>query len=409
MVTKVLKKKEVEIGFIYIPVENRLELLQGLTPPFTTKLNDEPAEWDKEGRLRCSKLLKSKFPINSEVIVTRNENGFEVKLNGLEHVPSISESTEILDEQPKLSTASNTEVNDCISEPENDFEQNKTWYKMLEGDCIEHLNKGTVGTVHLTFFDPPYLQGKEYRFFDDNQSVDKYWNWIKAIIEGVYKNTSDGGCIYFMHREKNAEIILKILRETGWNFQNLIIWKKKTSAVPIETRFSKQYQIIVYAIKGNKPRVFNKVRIDPPPLPEHKYQHENGVYLTDVWDDIRELTSGYFAGDEALRDESGKRIHVQQTPVALLLRIILSSSHQGDVVFDPTAGTGTALVVAKQLKRNSIGIEIDPAHVKLINCRLAVPRASDSIHQLRDYYRFTAHLDDIWQRSKIVGKQRELL
>lgn len=88
--------------------------------------------------------------------------------------------------------------------------------------------------------------------------------------------------------------------------------EKKTSAVPIETRFSKQYQIIVYAIKGKKPRIFNKIRIDPPPLPEHKYRHENGVYLTDVWDDIRELTSGYFAGDEAIRDHEGNRMHVQQ-------------------------------------------------------------------------------------------------
>ena len=248
----------------------------------------------------------------------------------------------------------------------------EVWHKVLEGDCIKYLNEGAVDNVHLTFFDPPYLQGKEYRFFDDKQSDGKYWNWIKAIVEGVYKNTSDGGAIYFMHREKNAETVLRILRETGWNFQNLIIWKKKTSAVPIETRFSKQYQIIAYAIKGNKPRVFNKVRIDPPPLPEHKYQHENGVYLTDVWDDIRELTSGYFAGDEALRDSEGNRMHVQQTPVALLLRIILSSTLPGDVVFDPTAGTGPALVVANQLNRNSIGIEIDPSHVQLIEKRLAI-------------------------------------
>jgi DNA modification methylase len=303
-----------------------------------------------------------------------------------------------------MQVAEDTETSSTVPNP------NDTWYEVHEGDCIKYLNEGAVGNVHLTFFDPPYLQGKEYRFFDDSQSAAKYWNWIKEIVEGVYKTTSDGGAIYLMHREKNAERVLRILRKTGWNFQNLIIWKKKTSAVPIETRFSKQYQIIAYAIKGKKPRVFNKVRIDPPSLPEHKYQHENGVYLTDVWDDIRELTSGYFAGDEALRDSAGNRMHVQQTPVSLLLRIILSSTLPNDVILDPTAGTGTALVVAKQLSRNSIGIEIDPAHVELIKKRLKTLRAADDISSHYDYYRFTPNLISLWKPEKtLTAEQRKLL
>ena len=39
------------------------------------------------------------------------------------------------------------------------------------------------------------------------------------------------------------------------------------------------------------------------------------------------------------------------------------SSHEGDWVLDPFAGSGTSLLVAKKLKRNSIGIEIsNPGH-----------------------------------------------
>lgn len=407
MITKSLKRKEVEIGFIQIPIKSRAELLGELTAPFETKVNNFPAKVDKQGRLRCSKYLKDRFPINSEVAITKDENGFQVSLNGHEQEISTPDNIQIEDKS-KCSSSENKQVNDSVSVKANTVKTGETWHKVLEGDCIEFLNKGIVGTVHLTFFDPPYLQGKEYRYFDDNQSAESYWNWIKAIVQGVYNNTSEGGCLYFMHREKNAEIILRILRETGWNFQNLIIWKKKTSAVPIETRFSKQYQIIAYAIKGKKPRVFNKVRIDPPPLPEHKYKHENGVYLTDVWDDIRELTSGYFAGDEALRDPEGNRMHVQQTPVALLLRIILSSSLPGDIVFDPTAGTGTAIVVAKELNRNSIGIEIDPAHVELIAKRIEKLRLADDVSTQYSYYKYTQNLNNIWKsevRSSINQKK----
>jgi DNA modification methylase len=85
-----------------------------------------------------------------------------------------------------------------------------------------------------------------------------------------------------------------------------------------------------------------------PPLPPNYKSTENGVYVTDIWDDIRELTSGYFAGDEAIRLENGERFHKQQSPIALLLRIILSSTQIGDTVFDPFAGTGTTLVTAYQ-------------------------------------------------------------
>jgi site-specific DNA-methyltransferase (adenine-specific) len=396
MITKALKKMEVTHGFIQIPSKNTAELMGSEATPFDTKLNDSPAKVDKYGRL-WSEYLKNRFPVNTEVTLSRNESGFQVTANGQEEEEVIAAPENM---QPTEAESLSTSVPSA----------NGTWYEVLEGDCIKYLNEGAVGNVHLTFFDPPYLQGKEYRFFDDSQSIVKYWNWVRAIVEGVYKTTSDGGALYFMHREKNAERILRILRKTGWNFQNLIIWKKKTSAVPIETRFSKQYQIIAYAIKGKKPRVFNKVRIDPPPLPEHKYQHENGVYLTDVWDDIRELTSGYFAGDEAFRDREGTRTHIQQTPVSLLLRIILSSTLPGDIVFDPTAGTGTALVVAKQLSRNSVGIEIDPAHVELIKKRLKTLRAADDVSCHYDYYRFTPNLKSIWKSEKaVVAEQRKLL
>ncbi len=283
-----------------------------------------------------------------------------------------------------------------------------TYYQVLDGDCLRYLNDGSVRGVALTFVDPPFRQGKDYRFFDDNQPDDKYWAWLKEVLLKVYEVTVDGGAIYFMQREKNAEEVLRILRETNWKFQNLVIWKKKTSAVPCEFRFSKQHQIIVFATKGHKPRVFNKLRVDLPLAPGYKYGRANGIYLPDVWDDIRELTSGYFAGDEAIKSNNGERFHTQQSPVALLLRIILSSTMPNDVVFDPFAGTGTTLVVAHQLKRNSIGIEIDPKNIEIIRMRLESLRPADNIMRYCNYYRFTPNLTTIWPVEEPIIEQRTL-
>jgi len=283
------------------------------------------------------------------------------------------------------------------------MEKTNVPYKIFQGDCLQVLDGLSDETISLTFVDPPFNQGKDYKFFNDSQPDSEYWSWLKNIFAKIYAISQDGGAIYFMHREKNTESMLRVLRETGWEFQNLIIWKKKTSAVPSSLRYSKQYQVIVFATKGKRPRVFHRLRADLPVPRDYKYGRDNGIYLSDIWDDIRELTSGYFAGDEALRDKQGSRIHIQQSPVALLLRIILSSSLPGDTILDPFAGSGTTLVVADQLHRNSIGIEIDPYYVKIINKRLDLLRPADDISHFHKYYRFTESLEKIWLNKKTMA------
>lgn len=275
-------------------------------------------------------------------------------------------------------------------------------------DCVV-LNESCTTALHtdnftekidLSFLDPPFNQDKAYNAWDDNLPPDAYWKWMHNTCSKVYALTSEGGAIYFMQREKNTEFVLQCLRDSGWNFQNLIVWKKKTSAVPSMKRFGKHYQIIAFATKGKTPRVFNRLRIDPPLPADYKYTRENGMFVTDVWDDIRELTSGYFAGDEALRDAEGNRLHKQQTPTQLLLRIILSSTSPDDVVLDPFAGSGTTLVVSEQLGRKSIGIEIDTFNVELIQNRLAERRKADDVSRFYKDYVCTQDLDAIWGKGQ---------
>jgi len=272
---------------------------------------------------------------------------------------------------------------------------------ILEADCRAYLRKSGADCFDLTFLDPPFNQDKDYRNHNDNMDPSQYWKWMAEICGTIRERTNAGGAIYFMQREKNTKNVLEVLESTGWTFQNLIIWKKKTSAVPGSERYGKHYQIIAYFTKGKNPRVFNKLRIDPPLLVTEKNHRANGVYVTDVWDDIRELTSGYFAGDEPFRDKNGERMHKQQSPIKLLARIILTSSRMGDTIFDPFAGTGTTLVVAKQLRRNSLGIEIDPSNVELIRDRISRIRKSDQITAFRKDYSHTENLDEIWPVSEI--------
>ncbi len=85
-----------------------------------------------------------------------------------------------------------------------------------------------------------------------------------------------------------------------------------------------------------------------------------GQPATSIWDDISPIHS---LNDERLG-------YPTQKPVALLERIISSSSNEGDVVLDPFCGCGTALDAAQKLKRNWIGIDITHLAVSLIEKRL---------------------------------------
>jgi DNA modification methylase len=263
------------------------------------------------------------------------------------------------------------------------------------GDSVEIMPKITE-KVDLTFLDPPFNQQKEYTLHNDNMPQKQYWDMMKAVCRSAYNLTNEGGSLYFMQREKNAEFVLQTLRETGWEFQNLIIWKKRTSAVPVRGKYGKHYQIIAYAVKGDRAKTFNRLRINPELPAGYKLERENGIFVTDVWEDIRELTSGYFAGTEAVRNDRGERFHKQQAPIALLLRIILTSTQAGDTVLDPFAGTGTTSVVSCQTRRKAISIEIDPANIDCIKSRLTTIKEADRIQKYYQDYRCTDNLSEIW-------------
>ena len=62
--------------------------------------------------------------------------------------------------------------------------------------------------------------------------------------------------------------------------------------------------------------------------------------------------------------------HPTVKPLQLMSYLITMGSHQGDLILDPFCGSGTALIAARQLARNFIGIEISDEYVQIANTRL---------------------------------------
>jgi len=85
-----------------------------------------------------------------------------------------------------------------------------------------------------------------------------------------------------------------------------------------------------------------------------------GIPIENIWDDVPSLT----AGD---KERTG---WPTQKPLALLERIIKTSSKEGDLVFDCFAGCGTSMHASQNLKRKWIGIDISPTAIEVNSKRL---------------------------------------
>lgn len=89
-----------------------------------------------------------------------------------------------------------------------------------------------------------------------------------------------------------------------------------------------------------------------------------GPPLSDVWE------IGVLPPSGHERRRGGK--WPTQKPEALLERVILSTSNEGDTVLDPCCGSGTTLAVAQRLGRKWVGIDQSAEACKIAMSRLGV-------------------------------------
>ena len=97
-------------------------------------------------------------------------------------------------------------------------------------------------------------------------------------------------------------------------------------------------------------------------MPQFKRYRDQlkGKTVSDLWDDI-----------DRINPVGGERLgYPTQKPEALLERMILANSNEGDTVLDPFCGCGTAIAAAQKLKRHWIGIDITHLAITLIKHRL---------------------------------------
>ena len=242
---------------------------------------------------------------------------------------------------------------------------------IIEGECIDVLSRLPDKSVDLVFADPPYnlqLGGGLTRpdqsavdgvddAWDRFDSFDAYDLFTHKWLTECRRVLKDDGAIWVIGSYHNIFRVGAILQDSGFWIQNDVIWLKSNPMPNFKgTRFQNAHETLIWAAKSEKSRVtFNYDAL--------KAFNEDKQMRSD-W------TIPLCTGTERLKDMQGKKAHPTQKPEALLKRVLLATSNPGDVVLDPFSGTGTTAAAAKMLGRDFVGIEQDPAYIRLSRARL---------------------------------------
>ena len=260
---------------------------------------------------------------------------------------------------------------------------------LFSSDALKILKQIPDNSIRLIVTDPPYNIGLSYNKFKDKKPWDKYYSDLIERLREIKRVLTDDGSLYFVnYPELNARILPILEDELGFVFKRWLTWHYPSNIGHSNTNFTRSQRSILFMTK-TKNNLFNKDDIVQP------YKNPNvgkikklieagklgrtpydGLELKDLQEiigtkEFNEDIESDFLNINLLKNVCKDRSndeeikHPCQLPLSLLKVFIKASSNKNDIVLDAYAGTFTTSLAAKQLDRNSIGIEIDPDYVKL--------------------------------------------
>jgi site-specific DNA-methyltransferase (adenine-specific) len=170
------------------------------------------------------------------------------------------------------------------------------------------------------------------------------------------RTLADGGAFFLFNIPKWNVELGHVLNAAGMEFRHWIAIDIKYS-LPIPGRLYPSHYSLLYYTKG-KPKTFQRPRVAIPVCRHcggdikdyggHRNKlHPDGLNLTDVWLDI-----------PPVRHASNKRRSANELSPKLLRRVLEIASAPGSLIFDGFGGSGTTYVVAEEMHRHWVGVEL---------------------------------------------------
>ncbi|WP_444812255.1 DNA-methyltransferase, partial [Streptococcus canis] len=243
-------------------------------------------------------------------------------------------------------------------------------HRLMCGDATnpEHLNRlleGAKADLYLT--DPPYnvaYQGKTSEALtiqNDQMASSDFQAFLTDSFQVVDSHLKAGAAFYIWHADSERLSFSNAISAVGWLEKQCLIWVKDSFVLGRQD-YHWQHEPCLYGWK---------------PGAKHYFVSDfslSTVLASSLEDKSKEELIDLIRAYQEVQPTSILRIkrpqanqdHPTMKPVALLERLIRSSSRQGEVVLDTFAGSGTTLMVCEQLNRINYSMELDPKYVQRI-------------------------------------------
>ena len=254
--------------------------------------------------------------------------------------------------------------------------------RVIWQDALKALDLLPDKCVDLMIVDPPYNLTKNFStsIFKE-MNADDYSKWLDKWLKKTCRILKDNASVYICADWKTS-IVIPYVAGKYFVLQNRISWEREKGR-GAKNNWKNCLEDIWFFTKGKDYKFnLNKVKILRPVLAPYRDEKkapkdwfEKGeqkfrlTHPSNIWTDI---SVPFWSMSENTN-------HPTQKPEKLIAKLILASSNEKDVVFDPFLGSGTTAVVAKKLNRHFIGIEREKEYVALAIKRLDMAAADTKI------------------------------
>ncbi|GMX39413.1 DNA modification methylase [Streptococcus canis] len=240
-------------------------------------------------------------------------------------------------------------------------------HRLMCGDATkpEHLNRLLEGTkVDLYLTDPPYnvaYQGKTKETMtiqNDRMVSTAFQTFLTDAFQAVDPHLKAGAAFYIWHADSERLSFSNAISAVGWLEKQCLIWVKDSFVLGRQD-YQWQHEPCLYGWKSGAKHYFvNDFSLST--LLETSLEYKSKAELIEL---IRTYQAYQLTSILRVKRPQANQDHPTMKPVALLERLIRSSSRQGDVVLDTFAGGGSTLLACEQLNRINYSMELDPKYV----------------------------------------------
>lgn len=246
-------------------------------------------------------------------------------------------------------------------------------FALYLGDSLKIMNEFPGSHFDMIFADPPYNlsnggftvhAGKRVSVhkgdWDKSNGFDKdlefHMEWIAACKRILKPN----GTIWISGTYHSIYQCGYALQRNGYHILNDISWYKPNASPNLSGRyFTASHETLIWARKSKDAKHYFNYKLMKNGDWKDDFIKKAGKQMRSVW---------AIGTPKPWEKKFGK--HPTQKPMALLERVILASTKEGDLILDPFTGSSTTGIVANVLNRKFIGIDTDEKYLELSKKRL---------------------------------------